>query len=370
MEAETRALDREILKFILKYSDKTSAPDSEFERLAFKIFEYQFERNGFYRRLCESEGKRPDRLAGWKEIPAMPAVGFKELVLTTFPRKKVARVFQTSGTTQDLKGAHFFDTLKLYQAAVLPVFKKYLLPDNAKCRFFFLTASPKDLPHSSLSHMMGVVNAGFSYPKKGKFYVKNGFILFDELVRDLRSNQKRKIIILATAFSLRAFLDFLKMKKTPLKLAVGSRLMETGGFKGKGREISKPRLYVECEKWIGISKDHCVSEYGMTELSSQFYDTTLRDKISKLKRKPFKEGPAWLKTLVIDPRTGKEIKKGKAGVLRHFDLANRGSVIAIQTEDLGRAVGGGFELLGRAPQATLRGCSLIYEDLVLSGAER
>ena len=142
--------------------------------------------------------------------------------------------------------------------------------------------------------------------------------------------------------------------------------METGGFKGRIREISRPKLYAECEKRLGILKHFCVSEYGMTELSSQFYDTTLRDHFLKIRRKPFKEGPSWIRTLVIDPRSGREAKKGCAGLLRHFDLANRGSVLAVQTEDMGRVVGSGFELLGRASGPELRGCSLSYEEFLNS----
>ncbi len=83
-----------------------------------------------------------------------------------------------------------------------------------------------------------------------------------------------------------------------------------------------------------------------------------------MKRKPVKVGPAWTRTLVMDVLTGREAKKGKVGVLRHFDLANRGSVMAIQTEDLGRATGEGFELMGRARGSDLRGCSLTYEEFL------
>ena len=161
-------------------------------------------------------------------------------------------------------------------------------------------------------------------------------------------------MILATAFSLKGFLNYLKDKKISLKLPGGSRLMETGGFKGRVKAVSKRALYAECEKRLGIKGEFCFSEYGMTELSSQFYAPA----------SGIFKGPSWVRTLVIDPRTGKEAKRGEPGLLRHFDLANRGSVLAIQTEDLGRAKGGGFELLGRAPGADLRGCSLNYEKFL------
>lgn len=294
----------------------------------------------------------------------MPVSGFKELVLTTFPVKKAACVFRTSGTTRGLKGAHFFETLRFYDAAILPSFRKYLLPDGASLSYFFLTESPRNAPHSSLSYMMGVVDRRFA-AKKGRFYVDKGNLRSEQLFRDLGAlGSSRKAILLSTAFSLKAFLDHLIARKARLALAPGSRIMETGGFKGKVKEVSRAVLYSLCQKWLGIPKSHIVSEYGMTELSSQFYDTTLYDEVRRVRRKPFKEGPPWMRTLVIDPRTGREAKKGGRGVLRHFDLANVGSVMAVQTEDMGRAVGEGFELLGRVPGADLRGCSLTYEEFL------
>ncbi len=408
LDLETQNLDSEILAFIKKFS---ATPTSEklFQSLALKIFGYQFERNENYRKFCLSEGRRPASVASWKEIPAMPTIGFKELVLATFPIKNAAKVFKTSGTTGSAapatgvrhkappgsstmpadgfanalwrtsvdappRGAHFFDTLTLYEAAILPPFKAHLMPatepsagfqpDTQDFSFFFLISSPQEAPDSSLSYMMGVVNKVFA-SQKGKFYVEKGMMKNEALLGDLYRIRK-KVFILSTAFSLKSFLDFLRSKKRSLKLPQGSRLMETGGFKGRAREISKPRFYAECKKRLGIDKNFCVSEYGMTELSSQFYDTTLSDKLLKIKRKPFKEGPSWIRTLVIDPRSGREAKKGHAGLLRHFDLANRGSVLAVQTEDIGRAVGDGFELLGRASGSELRGCSLNYEEFLNS----
>jgi hypothetical protein len=263
-------------------------------------------------------------------------------------------VFQTSGTTRQAKGEHFFDTLKIYEASILPPFQKYLLPDRAECLFFFLMASPREAPHSSLSYMMRVVNERFG-GGKGKFYVVKGSILYEKLLKDLKAAAGKKIALCATAFSLKSFLDFMKAKKASLCLKEGSRLMETGGFKGETKEISKRALYAGCERLLGIPRKFCISEYGMTELSSQCY-ARAKDGIFK--------GPAWFRTLVIDPRTGREARRGAVGLLRHFDLANRGSVMAIQTEDIGRTKGEGFELLGRSPGADLRGCSLNYEEFL------
>ncbi|MBI3251831.1 MAG: hypothetical protein HYZ52_00730 [Candidatus Omnitrophica bacterium] len=339
---------------IRKDPQKNFLDPADFETPALQLFRRQFERNENYRRFCLAEGKKPGSLKNWKEIPAIPTDGFKNLVLTTFPVKKAVKLFRTSGTTGRGRGAHFFDTLKYYEAAIGPPFEKHLLFDNARLRFFFLMASPGEAADSSLSHMMGVVNRRYSRPP-GKFYARRGRFFFKEMLADLKK-EKGPVLILATAFSLKGFLDFLNEKKISVKLPPKSRLFETGGFKGRAREISKKSLYVECKKRLGIPENFCVSEYGMTELSSQFYSAGGR---------PF-EGPPWTRTLVIDPATGEEAKKGEKGLLRHWDLANRGSVMAVQTEDLGLAHREGFELLGRAPEAEIRGCSTAYEEFLAS----
>ena len=284
----------------------------------------------------------------------MPAAGFKELVLTTFPVSSARRKFKTSGTTREARGVHFFDTLALYDAALWPLFEEYLLDDNVRPVCFFLMPPPAEAPESSLSYMMGEIRRRVG--GKGKFYVRKGELRHEKLLSDLRTQKNKKVMLLATAFALKSFLDFLKNRKERLRLPRGSRLMETGGFKGRVKEISKMRLYAECAEWLGIGRSFCVSEYGMTELSSQFY----------MKRNSYFRGPSWTRTIVVDPRTGLEAKKGSEGILRHWDLANRGSVLAVETEDWGRTKGKGFELLGRAPGAQLRGCSLRYEKFLRS----
>ncbi len=356
---ESSRLDAKILNFIRKHSDRPSG-DADFGALALDIFRHQFSTNAIYRRFCFLQKKTPQSVTRWRDIPAMPAAGFKELVLTSFPMRSAVKVFKTSGTTQGSTGAHFFDTLKLYEAAILPPFKKFVMPEGGAFSFFFLMPSPKEAPHSSLSHMMGVLNRRLA-KGKGRYYARGGKVLESALARDL-GKARGKVLIFSTAFSLKIFLDWLKQRKKSLSLSPGSRLMETGGFKGKVKQVPKKFLYAECRKRLGIVEHLCVSEYGMTELSSQFYDTTIADRANGVRRRPVKIGPAWTRTLVIDPETGKETKR--LGVLRHFDLANRGSVLAVQTEDLGRRREQGFDLIGRAPGADLRGCSLTYEEFL------
>jgi len=107
-----------------------------------------------------------------------------------------------------------------------------------------------------------------------------------------------------------------------------------------------------------------VNEYGMTEMGSQFYDNTLKNHHLGIIEPRYKVIPPWVRTVVVDPETFQEAPVGTLGLLRHYDLANWGSVMAIQTEDVGCLIGEGFEIVGRAKGAEARGCSLAMEELL------
>jgi hypothetical protein len=151
-----------------------------------------------------------------------------------------------------------------------------------------------------------------------------------------------------------------------VRLPDGSRLMETGGFKGRSREVSRDDLYRALTDRLGVPPERIVNEYGMTELLSQFWEPVLREGTDRRRRHV---GPPWVRTRVLDPVTLEDVAAGEPGLLCHLDLANVGSVAAVLTEDLGVAVEDGFRLLGRAPGAEPRGCSLALEELLAtSGA--
>jgi hypothetical protein len=284
-----------------------------FEELALEVFAFQRECNAVYRAYCD----RQPRVTHWKQIPAVPTSAFKDFEIACFPVSEAVAEFRTSGTTTGKPGRHFFKTLELYKAAALPNFVAHLgnLP--------VLSLIPSD-PHSSLARMAQFVGA-----------------------QPFRADADEPSIVLGTAFH---FLNLFEAGLS-LKLPEGSRAMETGGFKGRAREISKRELYRLITERLGI--EHIINEYGMTELSTQFYD---REPGSDIK-----DVPHWARVLVIDPRTGMEAPPGERGLIRVFDLANLWSAMCIQTEDIGVARGDGFEILGRASGAEARGCSLAAE---------
>ena len=149
--------------------------------------------------------------------------------------------------------------------------------------------------------------------------------------------------------------------------------METGGYKGQSREVPRAELHGLITKHLGIQPHCIVTEYGMSELSSQAYDTVADsrnrgpERVSQESQRPpalsrFSRFPPWARAQVISAETGHEVSEGETGLLRIFDLANVRSVLAIQTEDLAVRRGTGFELVGRAVRAEPRGCSLMSID--------
>lgn len=348
-------------------------PEPEFNRLARGVFAYQWERNRPYQAFCRARGKTPETGEDWREIPALPTDAFKAADLTTVPPEQVRVTYYTSGTTRTVqkRGRHLLPDTRLYDAALEPVFKAHVLPDLDSVRVLICGPSARYFPHSSLGHMHSRILELWGAPGSGIFWEPEG-PRFPCLAAALAKAEQEgaPVCILGTAFGLVHFLDWLEGESRKFRLPAGSRIMDTGGYKGRSREVPKAELYALYGERLGVPLTHVVNEYGMTELGSQFYDRVLRDRL----RDPatdgtqatarLKSGPPWIRVQVVDPETLRPLPDGETGLLRFFDLANLHTVSAIQTDDLGVMREGGFELLGRAAGAEPRGCSLAVEEFL------
>lgn len=353
-------LDQQILELISKGLDYIVS-DDDFNRLALAIFHHQFEQNEPYRNYCSSLSVTPEKINHWKEIPAVPSNAFKYARLASFSDEKTIKVFHTSGTTQSKSGMHYLDTEALYKASLKDNFKRHLLPEYKRIPILSLTPSAQESPHSSLVFMLDECMQLFSSIEKA-FFIRNDQIDIDAFTAAMREYEKSQepILLAGTAFSFVHWFDYCREKQLQFHLNPQSRIMETGGFKGKSREVTKAELYNAIEWMFGIPQKHIINEYGMTELGTQFYD----NKLVSSSPKNYKTIPPWSRIQIIDPETGKEIQKNEAGLIRIYDLSNRGSVIAIQTEDIGIRVEDGFDILGRNPKATPRGCSIGIDEIL------
>jgi hypothetical protein len=242
-----------------------------------------------------------------------------------------------------------------------------------------LTPPPEMSPQSSLVHMFETLQQKFGSDRSGFLgdigedggWTLNVKAAVEALGRS--PEMKQPIIVLGTAFLFVHLLDYLTEIDIHFKLPAGSRVIETGGYKGRSRTIPKDELHqLICER-LGILPTDILCEYGMSELSSQAYDQSCssrrKDAHSPVSRKEQSlvtsaatrvfHFPPWARVQIISPETGREVNEGETGLIRVFDLANVFSVMAIQTEDLGIRRGNGFELVGRASLAEPRGCSLM-----------
>lgn len=343
--------------------------DSAFDELARAVFAWQFERNRIYRAFCERRGVSPDNVADWLEIPAVPTVAFKEVRLVANSGGEPDATFRTSGTTRgaERRGEHVVPDLTLYDASLLPTFRGCVLPDDASLPFLCFVPPYHEQPDSSLSYMVSVAARRLG-ATDGAWYVSSTAGLdVDGSIGALRAacRQSRPVALVGTTLSFVHLLEALAQREHELELPPGSRVVDTGGFKGENREVRREDMAASYERWLGIPVTHQVNEYGMTEMCSQFYDARLRDATSGRTPREVKIGPPWVRTIATDPDTLEPLPPGRTGILRHHDLANLGSVAAIQTEDLGLVnEDGSIELLGRLGGAPPRGCSIALDMLL------
>jgi hypothetical protein len=356
-----RALDARILAYIGGVND-----DSTFDRLAREVYGYQFECNAPYRRYCERRGSDPSRASSWLDIPAVPAASFADARLACFSPEHRVLTFVSSGTSTSGTRAsrHELDSAELYEAAIASQYRALVLPDVRAMPHVFIAPPFADAPASSLSYMLSKLESRFG-EHGGGFFVHDDALDFDGLSKALEGEAPR--VVFGTAFSFVHFADKCRANGVRFSLASGSRVVETGGFKGKSREIARDDLYRSFEELLGVKQDLCVSEYGMCELGSQWYDANIADTMAgRTSRHHVKIGPHWTRTAVVDPVSALPLAPGEAGLLQIFDLCNRGSVCAVLTGDLARERDGGIEILGRHPGAPPKGCS-IAADAMLGG---
>lgn len=372
-----RELDQEVLDWMREST--WSYDEARFDTLACELFRFQFEHCAAYARFCKARGVTPESVSSYREIPAVPTSAFKETRLCSFDETRTTKVFRTSGTTGQTRGALYLDTLALYESSLLPSIRRFVFPEledhgaSARMSIRVLASDPAEAIDSSLSHMFGLAlrvlgNDSSGYDSHGG--VLEASPLIDRLLAASTGQGGRSPIALCgTSFSFVHLLDALDRdayRGTKISLPEGSRVMETGGFKGRSREVPRDELYAALEDCLGIAASHIVNQYGMTELGSQFYDSQLFESARGTSPGPRRKlGPPWARVRLIDPETGAEVSTGQTGMVIVHDLANTGSVATLQTEDLGRRVAGpddGFEILGRASGAEARGCSIAADE--------
>ena len=315
--------------------------DKDFSETALKVFEYQYNNNILYHDFIISLGKSPSEIKAFSEIPFLPVEFFRNHKIITGQRP-VEIVFESSGTTGITPGKHFISDVALYEESFLGSFRLFY-GEPEEYLIAALLPSYTERENSSLVYMADNLIKRSKNPASG-FYRDN----IGELINTIKKSkeEKHKILLLGVSFAL---LDLAENKAPDLS---GVIVMETGGMKGRRKELTRAELHSMLKEKLNITSVH--SEYGMTELLSQAYSNG--------------EGlfycPPWMKIIIRDPLDPLTVysEPSVTGGINIIDLANINSCSFIATGDLGKLHRqGGFEVLGRFDNSDIRGCNLMAE---------
>ena len=349
---------------VLGFMAKPQVSDEAFNALALRVFAHQFANNVPFQRFCHSRGKTPRVVKDWRDIPAVPINAFKDLTLSCVEPQTCDRVFMTSGTTRgDVKGRHYHPSMAVYDASMLRNFDQHVMRGLKHVRMGILFPDEHLLPNSSLAHYLGLALASFATPDSAHYLNDKGLqvdLLCEALLDAQRAGEP--FFLLGASFSFVHLMDELKARDLTFTLPAESLLLDTGGFKGQSRDVPVEAFYQQLSATFGVSAERCLNMYGMTELSSQFYDAGNHITPS------VKSGPHWIRSRLVEPLTGQAVAPGERGVLAHTDLANYNSVVTILTEDVGVMQDHGFVLLGRAQGTQAKGCSLAVDEFLKASA--
>lgn len=312
---------------------------TNFDELCLEVFEFQYLNNPVYQKYCQLLGiQDTGNIKVANAIPYLPIDFFKTQEVKSF-EESAAKIFFSSATGGNGQSKHLVKDLSVYEKSFLTAFEDYFGPIENTC-FLGLLPSYLEREGSSLVYMVQHLMQASGNPF-------NGFFLYENHVLINRIKQLEQIgkpyFIFGVSFAL---LDF--AKEYPIQLVHG-KIIETGGMKGRKKEITKSELYLQLSQ--AFETKQIFSEYGMTELMSQAYAAIDGKYVC----------PPWMKISIVDPNDPFSlVQQNKTGVIRIIDLANLHSCSFIQTSDLGKShEDGRFEVLGRLDNSDLRGCSLM-----------
>lgn len=313
--------------------------EEEFEKCAIDIFKYQAKNCIVYRDFLNLLNTDVESISNVLDIPFLPIQFFKSHKIVS-NYNQVEQIFLSSGTTGD-QSQHLVTDLAMYEESYRRGFAQFY--GNIE-DYIVLALLPSYLERegSSLIYMVDDLIKK-SKNKESGFFLENTPKLI-EIMKKLMINDK-KLLILGVSYAL---LDLVELHQFNLK---GAIVMETGGMKGRRKEMIREELHLALTKGFGVDKIH--SEYGMTELLSQGYSHG--DGIF--------ECPSWMKILIRDTEDPLSLlSNGRTGGVNVIDLANINSCSFIATQDLGKKYDNGtFEILGRFDNSDIRGCNLLIQ---------
>lgn len=366
-----KSLATDIESFI-KAGPEQVGVDEKYNELSLRLFEYQYNANEPYQKYCIKKGIKPGTVDSWEEVPVVTTSAFKEVTFRTFPEEETVMLFTSSGTGNPEKRSKVYMNemgLKLFDLSTQIAIGAglYNSPDE-KLHALLLGPDPELTPEAAIvvRGLIQVVQG--HYIGKPEFFVKPTGFDFPGLVSRLKQAEDsgEPVVLAGATFGYVHFFDYCQSQGISFKLPEGSRSFDGGGNKGKSREITRDEYCQLGEKILGVPPYLMVNCYGMVEVPLPFMENVFYNHRKGIKESRYKMVPHWGKVQVVDPDTLKPLPEGERGLLLEHCLANIVTTQAIQTEDVGYAIGSGFEITGRAKGSESRGCSIAIDELLLA----
>lgn len=315
----------------------------KFEDLAFSVFQYQYSNNKLFKKWCDFLHSNPNQITSLEKIPFLPISFFKSFEIKS-TLSSTTHLFRSSGTTTSQNSQHHVCDIEIYEKLSLKTFETFFGSLN-ETHFLALLPNYLEQGNSSLVFMIEHFMKNAANRESG-FFLNNWEELNEKILALAKTNQK--VVLWGVTYAL---LDFSETFKTPL--GDNFYVFETGGMKGRKKEMTRPEVHEILKKNFGQQKIY--SEYGMTELLSQAYITP--------NNQAFTPAPT-MKTLIREQNDPFEVHTKGRGLLNIIDLANLDSCSFIATDDVGLLLeNGDFDVLGRADMSENRGCNLMWTGM-------
>jgi len=348
------SLDTDIAAYIAAGLD--CREDDLFNKLMLRCFAGQFASSAPYRDYCLKIGASPETITAWEDIPAVSSFRHqKRLERLNAPGR--AEELQRESRTVDLRhsrGPFFPDErlVGLMSQVQLPAARRYLFPDTDRMKMLFFVPQPLMAPGMVMASGLERFRSEFG-ASGSRFLISFTGLDLRGFVKDLQAAglNDEPLAILGATHGLDYFLDACLQAGVSFRLPPGSRIIDSGGFMGRYAATPPDLFFRKCEEVFGISRSFCINALWICESSTVYFDSVLAAAGVSGSVERCKIPPPWARVQVVDPLTFQRVKPGETGLLRLYDLSNRGMAAVVQTDKLGYETDAGFEVIGRLDPA-------------------
>lgn len=351
-------LDADIANYISQGIDFRN--DELFNSLMVRCFNEQYAGSAPYRDYCQKLGAVPETVRLWEEIPAVSSFRHRARLLKLLPQQK-AEELSVASRTVDLAHTRgpFFPADRLVtimRQVQLEAARRYLFPDVSRIKMLFFVPQPRMAPGMVMATGLERYRQEFG-AAGSRFLISFTGLDLKGFVAELRLAERsgEPLAILGATHGLDYFMDACLKAGVGFRLPAGSRIMDSGGFMGRYGATPPEQFFQNCTRVFGISRHYCVNALWICESSSVYFDAQLGDGAVDSGKIQCKRPLPWMRLRIVDPLTFRRVQPGKTGLIRLYDLSNRGMAAVVQTDKMGFETGDGFEIVGKLDKSDLNG---------------